>query len=300
MDNDSKSQRLSKLVRVREVNTTKSFVSFGLVALAIWISIIVASGLGWNPFGAHWNFTNSGAFGDSFGPISAFMASLAALSAVAAYREQKNEIIRLRERERMEDERRDQEDAERRRQERADLKQKARAEALDQKRYVEELARAEKATFEATFFKLVESFRSIVSETDITSGSGPKVARDAFKAMVNRVENRIQLGIAEAWKSSSGYYENDLNHYFRFLYHIINYVDKSDQSDKYFYVRLIRSSLSESELILIGLNCAYGEGAEKFRPLVEKYALLHNISMRARQNWQLNAHYHPSAFEVGA
>ena len=54
--------------------------AFGVAFLGIiWIGIIIGSGLGWNPFAARWDFSNTGAFGDSFGPLSAAMAAIAAV-----------------------------------------------------------------------------------------------------------------------------------------------------------------------------------------------------------------------------
>jgi hypothetical protein len=99
-----------------------------------------------------------------------------------------------------------------------------------------------------------------------------------------------------AWQHIAKDYENDLNHYFRFMYHMVNYVDTSKMQDKYFYVRILRSNLSESELILLALNCAYGEGREKFKKLVEKYALLHNLSRDACVRLKLFPLFEHTAF----
>lgn len=239
--------------------------------VVIWVLIIVFSGAGWNPLGISWNFSNSGAFGDSFGPISALMASVAAISAIMAYRSQNEEIQRIRIREAEDDKIRRAED-----------------ERRLQRESVED-SHARKSLFEGTFFKLLDSFRNIVSETDVGSSDSQKVARDAFKSMVRYMANRTSSGdVNVAWSRTAEYYQNDLNHYFRFLYHIIKFVDESEILEKYFYVRLVRAHLSESEMILIALNCAYGEGREKFSILVEKYALIHNISESAKDRWKLD------------
>lgn len=236
------------------------------VGVVVWMATIILSGLGFSVFDAKWDFTNPGAFGDSFGPLSAVMASIAALSAIGAYRSQQTEIQR----------------------------QKAR-EAEDDKR-------ARKSEFEATFFRLLEAFRNIVSETDTHSSSGgpSKQARDAFKTMLSRYRREADRlsNKGEAWKRTYGYYRNDLGHYFRFLYHVVRFVDRAAGIEKYFYARLVRALLSESELTLVALNCAYGEGEEKFKPLIERYALLHNLSDEARQKWQLDTSFTPEAFAL--
>lgn len=237
----------------------------GGIFLVLWIIIIVASGAGYNAFPVNWNFTTTGAFGDSFGPLSAVMAAVAAISAIGAFRTQQSEIARLKERE------------------------------------VDEDVRQELVRFERTFFQLLEAFRAIVSETD-TQGSGPtKNGRDAFRVMLGKFENQFsRLGDeVAAWNQTSAYYRNDLNHYFRFLYHIVSFVNRSNSPDKYFYIQLLRASLSDSELTLIALNCAYGEGREKFAVLIEEYALLHNISEKSKGQWGLSTKFSGAAFGRG-
>ena len=49
---------------------------------------------------------------------------------------------------------------------------------------------------------------------------------------------------------------------------------------KKFYTNFVRAQLSSSELGLLFYNCLGGYGNEKFKPLVEKYALLKNMPKR--------------------
>jgi hypothetical protein len=62
------------------------------------------------------------------------------------------------------------------------------------------------------------------------------------------------------------------------------------------YVRLLRATLSNAEIVLIGLNCMYGGGQRKLKPLVEKYAVLHNISAGDARTWRFAASFDQSAF----
>jgi Putative phage abortive infection protein len=257
-------------------------VSIFLMTLALlWVGVIVSSGLGWNPFQASWNFSNPGAFGDSFGPLNTMMAAIAAIGAIAAYRGQAREAARAKAREEDQDE----------------IAMSDRERFI--RRDIEADKRLEKSTFETTFFKLLDAFRSIVSSVDIKTAQGTVVsAHDAFQSTLNRMNyiNSMSDGPKEAWIDLSERYVNDLNHYFRFLYHIVLYVHCSRTHDKYFYVRLLRAMLSEAELVLLALNCEYGEGRKKFKGLVEEYSLLHNISEEARGTWGLYDLYSETAF----
>lgn len=234
----------------------------GLAALfVIWGCFVVSSGLGWNPFGRTWDFSNPGAFGDSFGPLSALMASVAALSAIATYRAQSEELDRIRQRE----------------------SERDRAEA--------------KASFENTFFRLLDHHRQNLASIDLDGSGAQRIGQDAFRSMVYMFRNGSASGWSASWSRTFDKYQNDLGHYFRFLYHIVRYVHHSDAEDKYFYIQILRATLSESELILIGANCAYGEGVGRFQDLVETYALLHNISPEAKAKYKLDEKLALGAFE---
>ena len=70
-----------------------------------------------------------------------------------------------------------------------------------------------------------------------------------------------------------------LDHYFRHLYHIFKYISETGFTDKekYRYASIVRSNLSQYELVLLYYNCLSPNGLEKFKPLVEDYALLNNL-----------------------
>ena len=254
------------------------------VLFSAWLFVVVASGAGWNPLGRPWNFSNPGAFGDAFGPLNSLMAGLAAIAAIAAYRLQAKEIAAARKRQSEQDKALSEE----------------RNENLIRQERVE--AQARKAAFESTFFQLLGAFRKIVESVDVSrSGGGDRTAHDAFGAMVGQLESTFHMlsgNRKAAWISISDKFRNDLNHYFRFLYHVVKFVDGFAGEDAYFYVRLIRAMLSESELILLANNCAHGDGHEKFLPLVEKYSLLHNISEKSIATWSLRDYFRESAFNL--
>jgi hypothetical protein len=54
--------------------------------------------------------------------------------------------------------------------------------------------------------------------------------------------------------------------------------------------------LSNSEIVLIGINAVVGGGQRKFKPLIEKYALLHNISASDADYFDLLPKFKKGAF----
>lgn len=71
-----------------------------------------------------------------------------------------------------------------------------------------------------------------------------------------------------------------LDHYFRQLYSLFKMIEdnkKLDDEGKYEYARIVRSTLSQYELVLLFYNCLSSHGAEKFKPLIEDYAVMNNL-----------------------
>lgn len=73
-----------------------------------------------------------------------------------------------------------------------------------------------------------------------------------------------------------------LDHYFRHLYRIIKFVNETTLlpdsfEDRYQYTSMVRAQLSKYELVWLFYNCLLDNGKDKFKPLIEKYALLKNL-----------------------
>lgn len=75
-----------------------------------------------------------------------------------------------------------------------------------------------------------------------------------------------------------------LDHYFRHLYRIFKYIDDSHKKlpnltkdDRYEYASLVRASLSQYELIMLFYNCLSKNGNDKFKRLIEEYAVFNNL-----------------------
>lgn len=260
-------------------------MAIAAISAAIWVAVIVASGAGWNPFAIGWNFANSGAFGDSFAPISTLMALIAAVGAIAAYRIQSEEISRIRAREAEIDQ----------------IAQSDRARLISRQELIDR--QEQKAAFENTFFQLLKSHRELVYGLDLVNQeTGERtVGHDVFRLLITQLKESLgerprAVDVRAAWAFMSDFYRFDINHYFRTLYHIVRFIDKSQVENKYFYIQILRANLSEGEIALLALNCNYGEGREKFKDLVERYALLHNLTEIEVKYWKLKSKFAKGAF----
>lgn len=151
--------------------------------------------------------------------------------------------------------------------------------------------------FDNTFFQLLNNHSSIVESMDLRKlhdkSSVISEGRDCFNIFYQRLEayirtkgakHNIDTKTASLKDTFEGYHlffeqnQNDLGHYFRNLYHIIKYIDKSDIDKKKTYTNFVRAQLSSYELVLIFYNCLTDYGNEKFKPLIEKYSLLKNMN----------------------
>lgn len=159
---------------------------------------------------------------------------------------------------------------------------------------------AKQEQFRNTFFELLRMLQTIVSEMKVnveeSDGKirlvqGKKIFEELFTERdfmyYNESQARI-FSIAQKARYKNDYeYISDpkrfsfLFHYFRFVYRIIKYVDETDVlnsiEERYQYVAFLRSTLSNYEVAAIFYNCLSSNGREKFKPLVEKYALFDNI-----------------------
>ncbi|QGY46901.1 hypothetical protein GM418_25550 [Maribellus comscasis] len=144
-----------------------------------------------------------------------------------------------------------------------------------------------KQRFENTFFQLLRNHQDIVTGIDIRKGSGVLISegRDCFKSFYRSFTNssNISKEIGYTKKKYMEMYKShqaDLGHYFRNIYHILKFIDGSEEiedSEKYKYASLLRALLSSYELIVLFYNCLGDYGIKKFKPLIEKYSFLKNI-----------------------
>lgn len=218
-----------------------------------------------------------GSFGDMFGSINALFSGLAFLGVVYAILLQRKELSL----------------------QRGEL-ELTRMELRGQK---EQLAAQNETLLqqsaENTFFQLMRLQQDIVSSIDLVDPNDARKitrGRDCIKVFYARFTklwgtrlNDVQ-GMEERDKINKIYlgfysqYQGEVGHYFRSLYNIVKFVDSSNLTDKRLYTNLVRAQMSNYELALMFYNCLSDLGMEKFRPLIDKYALLKNLPLELLTN----------------
>lgn len=91
-----------------------------------------------------------------------------------------------------------------------------------------------------------------------------------------------------------------LDHYFRHLYRIFKYVDTSDsisEDERYEYACIVRSQLSDYELVMLFYNCLTSNGRAKFKPLIEKYVIFNNLREELLANVEHKKLYAETAYD---
>lgn len=243
-------------------------ISLVVVLAVTWIVIVVLTGLGYNAFDVNWDFTVTGTLGDSFGVLSSAMAAIAAYFAYGTYRAAQ-----------------------------------------------EEGQIAARRAFETSFLNLIERRFDVLEQvrSSVTSYGTGKVSTRVFNGQeaIDRIyvsmraylERGEKLGVAYR-KTTDGV--RGLSSYLRLTYHLVALIDRDlpqkegqlvdKNSHGYQLIRLLRAQLTDSELVLIAMNCVVGSGYAKFRPLVEKYALLHNITAEDRKIFRVEEFFKITAF----
>ncbi len=216
-----------------------------------------------------------GTFGDMFGAVNALFSGLAFAGVIYAILLQREEL-RLQRRE----------------------LELTRLELQGQKEQLEAQNRTlRKQNFEATFFQLLRLQNEITNSIDLQfSGNRVLKGRDCFQFFYDNLkklwsQNLAQHGSEDETERIRRTYHTffeanqaEVGHYFRSLYNIVKLVDQSELEDKRLYTNLVRAQLSSLELILLFYNCLSDLGREKFKPLIEEYALLKTVPRKRLLN----------------
>lgn len=223
--------------------------------------------------------TNQGTFGDTFGAVNALFSGLAFAGLIATLLYQKEELKLQRE----------------------ELQQ-TREELKGQREEFEEQNKTlKRQRFENTFFNMLSLQQEITNnlfyqdekenEQTITQHTykGREVFKEIYENATVKYEGLIypkNTGLKLILKHN-GYNAytaiadtTRFDHYFRNLYRIFKYIDTTDlinDDERYEYACIVRSQLSDYELIMLFFNGLSDNGKEKFKPLIEKYAILKNM-----------------------
>jgi hypothetical protein len=168
--------------------------------------------------------------------------------------------------------------------------------------------------FENTFFQMLNLFNDTVNSLNLkeyekVTHSGRQCFMQFYNFFTTELyfiddENKRRKEIKsctleQTIKAFNTFYfgrKSDLSHYFRTLYHLIKFIDKSNISDKNQYISITRAQLSSFEQSLLFYNCLHSNGKEKFKPLIEKYCLFKNIDISLIINREHFKEYNKSAF----
>jgi len=261
-----------------------------LCVFGLWWAVVALSGLGFSIFGP-WDFTATGQLGDSFGILSALMTSMAAIFTYQTLVDTRRQASNA------------EADADHQRRETAAAQALAVAERekADARNAERDKADARRDS-ERTYFGLLDLRFRVLSDLKTGAVAHLQIGTDAAAALIGSLhasfyEQGKKLDYAKRYLDMYDSNRNDLGHYFRFTYHIVKFAHDSFGTSAYKYVRLLRAQLSNAELVLIALNCAHGEGAEKFARWVERYSLLHNIDVADRTLFELDKYFAPKAFD---
>lgn len=184
----------------------------------------------------------------------------------------------------------------------------------------ENLRNTSRQNFSNNFFKLIDQHHKLVDSIssavlNITTEDAPSKGRAFFDDLCWRIANDYQflpvdkttsdydlspnkdiavqklVGKAKLLVIYDYYFhlaQSDLGHYFRNLYNIIRYTERSPFSGKFKkqHIKMLRAQLSNYEILLLAYNGLHDYGL-KFHRLIEKFELLKNLNTeeRVHPNW---------------
>lgn len=270
--------------------------------LWIWIiisiiGVIALWGLSWILIDKYIDSsTDQGTFGDMFGAVNALFSGLAFAGLIATLLYQREEL------------------------------KLQRKELNEQKlEFREQNKTLKRQRFENTFFNMLSLQQEIVANISFdevktifdfnaqtqdvqrTSYNGRSLFREMYlnlkvsigkKQFYQGVKGAIQANNYSAYSYISA--TTRFDHYFRHLYRIFKYVDTSDlipNNERYEYACIVRSQLSDYELVMLFYNCLTSNGRAKFKPLIEKYVIFNNLREELLANAEHKKLYAETAYD---
>jgi hypothetical protein len=158
--------------------------------------------------------------------------------------------------------------------------------------------------FENTFFQMITLHHEIVRGISFSQGAKQFSARECFKVLHYYFSNKYNIdkrnaSLQETLRCYDALYKEyqlQLGHYFRNLYHIFKFIDKSTIQGKEAYTAILIAQLSSHELALLFYNCIHSIENANFKLLVEKYAVLKNMDNELVFNQEHLKEYSASAY----
>lgn len=159
--------------------------------------------------------------------------------------------------------------------------------ALQTAEFTESNSNLKRQRFETTFFELLSSYNEIVRSIDLVNAQNQHTTsgRDCFRIFYSRLNGlyreKVEKGHDEAaclemayrnfWKD----HQLKLGNYFRFLYNSLRFISESDYKEEY-HGRLLRSQLSEQELLILFYNCVSPQG-KNFQKYASEFKIFDNL-----------------------
>lgn len=209
-------------------------------------------------FGLNFTLNQSGVFGDSFGILTSLFSGLAFAGMLTAIYLQRKDLLQ------------------------------------QQQELILTRKQSEAQSFESTLFHMLKLHNEIVNSIDLIINNKPLKGRDCIVVFIDKMKgmyrrdtdtNNNTERLHKAYSMFWDEYKTELGHYFRFLYGIFYLIREhkekqeliNNEFDENKYSRIVRSQISDQELVLIYYNCITKHGVAKFKGLAERYRLFDNL-----------------------
>lgn len=246
-------------MRNKEKNENRNFVLLMIVSCIFVILIVSLTFL----FGYDYNSDKRGTFGDMFGFANALFTGLSFIGLIGTILLQQKDLNT----------------------QRTELQKQT------------ELINVQ--NFENTFFQMINIFHKVIDEIIIDNG-GKKLAG---KAAITGIHSELQISAQDymSGKENSMYVDrsrtyfditgdeirglikkkfelnkNQLSHYFRTFFTIIEMIDSNPVISKMTYINILTSQLSRTEIMML-LYFGVNTQNVKYKKFIEKYSLLKDI-----------------------
>ena len=155
---------------------------------------------------------------------------------------------------------------------------------------------------ENTFFQLLGFHQDILQNIKYNGVGRGAISQLAveFRNTFNRIDDEMseKERIKRAYATFYRNYQSHIGHYFRNLYHILDYINNTQATEveKELYGQLVRAQLSSEELILLFYNCLSDLGPAGYQGLIENYSMLQFVPRAALVRRDHIDFYRPRAF----
>ncbi len=129
----------------------------------------------------------------------------------------------------------------------------------------------------------------ILDETSKETISGKEFLAKSIECLIVELDKQniredlsnkeLLHSVAKVYDTLYNNYLGILDHYFRYIYNILKFVDNSQIEDKKLYADLLQAQLSKDELGILFYNGIGQYGIKKMHPLLEKYNFLENLNI---------------------